>query len=176
MKYACNGCQMIFWTMSKGGTSRSKLPLPGGSQSPGGSRKRRHSPSPPPPPPPSECQTSQPYSQKACEQASQQAGLKLGGHGYSFSGKYSIKGCYAYTSGKYKKIVFYGTGGTEAQMKASPGRGKMRPAGYDQCGGGSAAPPPAPPPSPPPFIPRPPPPSPPPFIPPPPPPPPSSKC
>merc|ERR1719191_2116339 len=118
----------------------SPTPVPTPSPPPPPSRPPPPPPFAPSPPPSPECQTSPPYSEKACEQACKRAGLKLGGGRYRFSGKYSIKGCYAYSTGGWKGIAFYGTGGTEAQMKASPGRGKMRPEGHDQCGGGNVIP------------------------------------
>ena len=44
-------------------------------------------------------------------------GLKQGGAGSDFVGAWSTKGCYAYKSGKYAGIAFYGTGGSIEQMK-----------------------------------------------------------
>jgi len=89
----------------------------------------------------SECQTSQaqPYSLEACKAAAQQAGLKLGDQKYgfsAFSGNFGIKGCYTYSSGKYKGSAFYGTGGTLAQRTEIPKSPKLRVQGHDQCGGG----------------------------------------
>ena len=42
-----------------------------------------------------------PYSEQACRDVANALGLSLGGVGYSFAGDYSVKGCYAYSSGKY---------------------------------------------------------------------------
>jgi hypothetical protein len=45
-------------------------------------------------------------------------GLQLGGHGIPFAGNYGVKGLYAYSSGDYKGMAFFGTGGTNAEMIA----------------------------------------------------------
>merc|ERR1719242_1202223 len=74
-----------------------------------------------------------PYSQEACKLAAVRNGLSKGGNGYAFAGDYSTKGCYTYSSGSYKGIVFYGTGGTDAQNKAPVSGGKVRPAGSEKC-------------------------------------------
>merc|ERR1719242_2319919 len=74
-----------------------------------------------------------PYSQEACELAAVRNGLSKGGNGYAFAGDYGTKGCYTYSSGSYKGIVFYGTGGSSAQNKADVSGGKYRPQGSDKC-------------------------------------------
>ena len=81
-----------------------------------------------------------PYSQQACEDAVTNLGLNFGGDGYSFTGDYEMKGCFTYKSDtKYgkKKIAFYGTGGTDEQIKGSKhlDDNKYRPLGYD-CSNG----------------------------------------
>jgi len=58
-----------------------------------------------------------PYSQEACEQAVQRWGLQLGGGGKEFAGAYETKGCYAYRSGEFKGMAFYGTGGSWREMR-----------------------------------------------------------
>ena len=81
-----------------------------------------------------------PYSQRACKVASNALGLKLGYHETAFAGDYTTKGCYAYADGKYAGHVFYGTGGTRKEMKATLEKSrrkrshldaKYRPIGYD---------------------------------------------
>ena len=79
-----------------------------------------------------------PYSENACRVAAERLGLLLGGGGYNFVGNFKqTKGCYAYTDGDYIGRVYYGTGGTEEQMKASPDASehRYRPHGYDCAGG-----------------------------------------
>jgi len=74
------------------------------------------------------------YSEKACEGAIRQNGLIKGGKGSAFAGNYPTKGCYAYTSGKYEGRGYYGTGGSESQMKATPSIAhQYRPDGYEDC-------------------------------------------
>jgi len=75
-----------------------------------------------------------PYSKNACRDAATRLGLKLGGSGKTFEGNYVTKGCYAYTNEnkKYKGKVYYGTGGSDTEMKkAATGSGQYRPKGYD---------------------------------------------
>ena len=72
-----------------------------------------------------------PYSEHACRDVANALGLSLGGVGYSFAGDYSVKGCYAYSSGKYAGKAYYGTGGTTEQMKKSLNGQKYRLSGYD---------------------------------------------
>ena len=43
-----------------------------------------------------------PYSAEACRQAAVAAGLELGSAKHAFEGRYGTKGCYAYSSGKWK--------------------------------------------------------------------------
>jgi len=67
-----------------------------------------------------------PYSLAACEAALKEQGISKG-----TQGTYSTKGCYAYGSGKYKGQAYFGTGGTEAQMKTNLEGSVYRPKGYD---------------------------------------------
>ena len=50
---------------------------------------------------------------KAAEFASA-LGLMVGGAGHPFVGDWGVKGLYAYRSGKYKGIAYFGTGGSES--------------------------------------------------------------
>ena len=54
------------------------------------------------------------------------AGFALGGAGYAFASDYSTKGLYYYTSGTYKNMAFFGTGGTAAQQSAPVSPPKAR--------------------------------------------------
>jgi hypothetical protein len=74
-----------------------------------------------------------PFSRERCRNVSIANGLQLGGADYKFTGGYSTKGCYAYSTGKYKGMSFFGTGGSLEQMKASVRSPKYRPTGYDAC-------------------------------------------
>ena len=74
------------------------------------------------------------YSLEACEYAGKRLGLQLGGIGYAFSGDYDAKGCYTYDSGEYHGMIFYGTGGSEDEMKLIPPRPKYRPQIFDCLG------------------------------------------
>jgi hypothetical protein len=71
------------------------------------------------------------YSEQACRDAAGVQGLQLGGQGYDFTGSYGVKGCYTYSSGKYKGYAYYGTGGSTAAMQLSPAAPKVRVPGYD---------------------------------------------
>ena len=70
-----------------------------------------------------------PDSEKACLDAIISLGLEQGGHGYAFSGGYGTKGCYAYEAKntKYANMAFYGTGGSEDEMKTVLAKPKYRP-------------------------------------------------
>ena len=73
--------------------------------------------------------TTQPYAMTQAEgrQLAQALGLKLGGRGYAFVGDYNDKGLYAYKSGKYRGIAFWGQGGgVHAKQKPVTGGGKYR--------------------------------------------------
>ena len=70
-----------------------------------------------------------PDSEKACLDAINSLGLEQGGRGYAFSGDYSTKGCYAYEAEdtKYANMAFYGTGGSEDEMKTILAKPQYRP-------------------------------------------------
>ena len=63
-----------------------------------------------------------PYSEEACRNTAGRLGLN-----FRYAKHYATKGCFTYANGK----VYYGIGGTEAQMMASPEAPKYRPNGYD---------------------------------------------
>ena len=75
-----------------------------------------------------------PYSEKTCHQVGARFNLEKGGGGFAFVGNYSVKGCYAWHSGKYAGKIFYGTGGTIKEMQALVADPKYRPQGYDCAG------------------------------------------
>ena len=60
------------------------------------------------------------------KQQAESAGLQAGGAGYAFAGRWVTKGLYYYTSGKYKGMAFFGTGGTAAQEVAPVSGNKAR--------------------------------------------------
>ena len=73
-----------------------------------------------------------PYSSDACKLAAHHNRLTRGGRCGKFVGDWGTKGCYAYSSGKYKGCIYYSySWTTESQMKSSPGSGKYRPTKYD---------------------------------------------
>ena len=72
-----------------------------------------------------------PYSKQACEEAVGRHGLQKGGGGYNFVGTYPRKGCYAYKSGDFANMAYYGVGGTEDQTKVKLTFPLYRPIGYD---------------------------------------------
>ena len=47
-------------------------------------------------------------------------GLMVGGAGHPFVGDWGVKGLYAYHSGKYKGIAYFGTGGSERDRLTMP--------------------------------------------------------
>ena len=53
------------------------------------------------------------------------------GDGSNFAGHWETKGCYAYEEGEYAGMIYYGTGGSELDMKETPVSQKYRPSGYD---------------------------------------------
>ena len=64
-------------------------------------------------------------------------GLQLGGAGTEFAGDYGTKGLYAYSSGNYEGMAFFGTGGTEEEMLAPiEHASKYRPSFGDLDNGG----------------------------------------
>jgi hypothetical protein len=58
------------------------------------------------------------YTAADCEIEALAKGLRIGGEGYDFEGDYGTKGCYAYDSGAWEGIAFFGTGGDAADMEA----------------------------------------------------------
>ena len=76
-----------------------------------------------------------PDSEKACLDAINSLGLEEGGRGYAFAGDYGTKGCYAYEAEntKYGNMAFYGTGGSEDEMKTILAKPQYRPM-IDSCG------------------------------------------
>ncbi|MGY8827933.1 MAG: hypothetical protein ACKVJG_29180, partial [Candidatus Latescibacterota bacterium] len=58
------------------------------------------------------------YTAAFCETEALTKGLRIGGEGYDFEDDYGTKGCYAYDSGTYEGIAFFGTGGDAADMEA----------------------------------------------------------
>ena len=52
-------------------------------------------------------------------------------------GDYSYKGCYSYYEGQYKGNIYFGTGGTDAQIKGTiaPNRYKIFRAPWFDCEG-----------------------------------------
>jgi hypothetical protein len=68
------------------------------------------------------------YTAADCETEALAKGLRIGGEGYDFEGDYGTKGCYAYDSGTYEGIAFFGTGGDPADMEAEAqtAKGKYR--------------------------------------------------
>ena len=57
--------------------------------------------------------------------------LNQGRVGKPFSSNYTTKGCHFYDQGQYANTAFYGTGGTEDQMKQALISPEQRPTGYD---------------------------------------------
>jgi hypothetical protein len=61
-----------------------------------------------------------PTSEAACRALALDAGLTLGGNGFAFSGDFSTKGCYTYTSGGYKDRAYWGGSGATSSAPSSP--------------------------------------------------------
>ena len=80
------------------------------------------------------CAGCQPYSEQACRHAATALGLQLGSTASPFAGKFTQKGCYAYSSGKYAGQAYYGTGGTAEDMQKEVASNAYRPNNYD-CDG-----------------------------------------
>ena len=74
-----------------------------------------------------------PYSESACKAAAENLKLKF------TVGDYTIKGCYMYNNGKYPGDIWYGTGGSEKQIRVLPFASKNieRPIGFDCKSGNS---------------------------------------
>ena len=54
------------------------------------------------------------------EEFARALGLQIGGEGYPFVGNWSTKGLYAYRSGQYNGIAYFGTGGSERDRLTMP--------------------------------------------------------
>ena len=54
------------------------------------------------------------------EEFARALGLQIGGAGYPFVGNWSTKGLYAYRSGQYNGIAYFGTGGSERDRLTMP--------------------------------------------------------
>ena len=54
------------------------------------------------------------------EEFARALGLQIGGAGHPFVGDWATKGLYAYKSGKYSGIAYFGTGGSEIDRLAIP--------------------------------------------------------
>ena len=74
-----------------------------------------------------------PYSVAACRAAAQGVGLQLGGGGHEFEGNYAQKGCYAYSSGRFAGMAYYGLGGSDSEISdpMTNSEQKYRPSGWD---------------------------------------------
>ena len=55
----------------------------------------------------------------------------MGGGGSNFIGDWETKGCFAYEEGEYAGTIYYGTGGSELDLKENPVSPKYRPFGHD---------------------------------------------
>ena len=80
----------------------------------------------------------EPYSEQACRDSATAQGLELGGGGHPFKrSTYQVKGCFAYSSGEYAGMAFFGSGGTISKMQtALYSDGQYRPKNYDCKSGG----------------------------------------
>ena len=71
----------------------------------------------------SECN---PYSEQTCRDVANSLGFTFGG-----AGEFYTKGCYGYSSGPWKDLVYYGTEGTGHQLNSSLSGRKFRPVGHN---------------------------------------------
>lgn len=125
---------------SSSGSSTGNMPPP---PSPSPPPPMSNSPPPPSPSPPASagrrlatddhCLT-----EAACRTKAQELGLLLGGGSSAFTGAFTTKGCYAYSSGSYSGRAFWGTGGSVNQMQAAVSPPKYRPCLTPSSGGGKA--------------------------------------
>lgn len=67
-----------------------------------------------------------PANEADCKKYAVENNLAQGGAGYAMSGAWSTKGCYTYTSGKYKNKVYWGTGGDATKNAALVSGAKKR--------------------------------------------------
>ena len=72
-----------------------------------------------------------PYSEKACLDVARRSCFNQGANGKPFSSNYDSKGCHVVKTGKYANTAFYGTGGTEEEMKSALMSPEYRPKGYN---------------------------------------------
>lgn len=72
-----------------------------------------------------------PYTEKTCVDVARRLSLNQGSVGRPFASNYDTKGCHYFENGQYANTAFYGTGGTEGQMKTALKSPEKRPAGYD---------------------------------------------
>ena len=54
------------------------------------------------------------------EEFARALGLQIGGAGHPFVGDWATKGLYAYSSGQYSGIAYFGTGGSERERLTMP--------------------------------------------------------
>ena len=81
-----------------------------------------------------------PYSESVCRQVALKLGLQLGGNNFGFAiDNDYLKGCFAYKSGPYKGMAFYGRGGDNHEISKpfDENSDKYRPKGYDCRTGGN---------------------------------------
>merc|ERR1719433_1332764 len=69
-----------------------------------------------------------PYSAKACAEAAKALKLQMAP---KFEGSYKTKGCHAYSGGKNRGLVYYGTGGSLRDAKQELRGQKYRPKNFD---------------------------------------------
>merc|ERR1711957_166983 len=60
-----------------------------------------------------------PTTASSCKTLALSLSLTLGGGGYPFEADTVTKGCYAYSSGTWAGMAFFGSGGTAAQMQST---------------------------------------------------------
>ena len=72
-----------------------------------------------------------PYSEEACAAAVDNLDLQKGYGTYDFADIWGTKGCYAYETGSYAGVAFYGGGGSEEEKKENLSSPKYRPEGHD---------------------------------------------
>ena len=65
--------------------------------------------------------------QAACEATAIALGLSQGHANFAFASAYQTKGCYTYSSGTYANVAFFGTGGSDVDMRTSLTSPKYRP-------------------------------------------------
>ena len=68
-----------------------------------------------------------PFTELAARDLAVSLGLNLGGGGHSFADRHATHGLYAYHTGEFAGMAFFGSGGTEAQMASLVALPKYRP-------------------------------------------------